>query len=128
MAKRLLDQEIKIDAFVSSPATRAKETAGYFAAAYHYPAKNILLISALYHAPSEVFFEVIGELDNSIEHAAVFAHNPGITHFVNQLVPAVQINNMPTCGVYALRVDTESWQNFSKAKKEFLFFDYPKNG
>ena len=34
MAQRLLDKKIKIDAFISSPAKRAKKTATVFAEAY----------------------------------------------------------------------------------------------
>jgi phosphohistidine phosphatase len=34
---------------------------------------------------------------------------------------------MPTCSVFALKVDTKSWADFESAEKKFLFFDYPKN-
>jgi phosphohistidine phosphatase len=57
---------------------------------------------------------------------SLFAHNPGITYFVNELT-AVQVDNMPTCAVFAISLDIDQWKNFAAAKKHFLFFDYPKN-
>lgn len=124
MAQRLLDKKIVIDAFVSSPARRAKKTAELFSESYK-AHDDIILISALYHAPAEIFYQVIKELDDTLTTVAIFAHNPGITYFVNQLA-AVRIDNMPTCAVFAVTINCNSWKDFAIAKKDFLFFDYPK--
>lgn len=127
MAQRLLNKKLKIDAFVSSPARRAKKTAELFCEVYKQSAENINYISALYHAPAREFYEVINALDDSLNTVAIFAHNPGITYFVNGLADNVRVDNMPTCAIFAIQVDTGEWKGFAKAKKEFLFFDYPKN-
>jgi phosphohistidine phosphatase len=126
MAKRLLDKKIKIDALVASPASRAKETAQVFAQTLKIPAADIIFISALYHAPADVFFEVISNLPDELNTVALFSHNPGITHFVNGLHTRAQIDNMPTCAVFGVSASITVWSEFLKAKKEFLFFDYPK--
>jgi phosphohistidine phosphatase len=128
MAQRLLDKKIKIDAFISSPAVRAKTTAQLFAKKYNILTDEIVFLPALYHAPAPVFYQVVTQIPENISSAALFAHNPGITYFVSQLCPGVQIDNMPTCGVFAVKVESETWADFVTAKKEFLFFDYPKNG
>jgi phosphohistidine phosphatase len=128
MAQRLLDRNICIDAFVASPAKRAKKTAELFCETYKKDTGDINFISALYHAPAREFYEVIKTLDNSYDTVAIFAHNPGITYFVNGLVNDVRVDNMPTCAVFAVKVETDEWKNFDKAKKELLFFDYPKSG
>lgn len=125
MAKRLLDRNYKIDALVSSPATRAKQTAESFAMILNMPPLDIIFISALYHARAEVFYEEIAGLDNDLNTVAVFSHNPGITYFVNSLT-TTNIDNMPTCGIFAIEANTTDWAGFDKAKKVFLFFDYPK--
>lgn len=127
MAQRLLNKKLKIDAFVSSPARRAKKTAELFCEVYKQSTENINYISALYHAPAREFYEVINALDDSLNTVAIFAHNPGITYFVNGLADNVRVDNMPTCAIFAIQVDTGEWKGFVKAKKEFLFFDYPKN-
>jgi phosphohistidine phosphatase len=33
---------------------------------------------------------------------------------------------MPTCAIFAIRIDTLSWKNWAKAKKEYWFADWPK--
>jgi phosphohistidine phosphatase len=126
MAQRLVRQGLPIDAFIASPAKRAKKTAELFCAAYGRPADDIIYVTALYHAPSEVFYEVIQYIDDAVQHAAVFSHNPGITDFVNSLQAGALIDNMPTCGIFAIKAHTETWTAFASATKEFLFFDYPK--
>jgi phosphohistidine phosphatase len=127
MARRLLDKKINIDAFISSPAKRAKKTAELFCTTCGRHTDDIIFVTPLYHAPSEVFYEVIQHIDDSINTAAVFSHNPGITDFVNSLTNA-RIDNMPTCGIFAVKIPVTNWSGFATAKKEFLFFDYPKNG
>jgi phosphohistidine phosphatase len=127
MAKRLLDKNIAIDAFISSPAKRAKKTAELFCTTCGILTEQIIFVTPLYHAPSEVFYEVIGHTDDNFNTAAIFSHNPGITDFVNSLTNA-RIDNMPTCGIFAVQVPIIKWTDFAKAEKQFLFFDYPKNG
>lgn len=126
MAKRLLDKKIEIDALVSSPAVRAKETAELFATTLKMPAEEIIFISALYHASTEVFYEVIAALPDSLNTIALFSHNLGITNFVNTLDINNQVDNMPTCSIFAVETAITHWAAFIKADKHFLFFDYPK--
>ena len=125
MAKRLLDKKISIDAFVSSTAKRALTTAAYFAETYEAKENAIIKTPELYHASSKDFYEVIKKINDKFNSIAIFSHNPGITDFVNDLTKT-KIDNMPTCGVFAVKVNINSWKDFADAKKEFLFFDYPK--
>ena len=71
--------------------------------------------------------EVAASLDDKYDNVAIFSHNPGITDFVNSLCKDVQIDDMPTCGIFAVEIAIENWIDFKKAEKKFLFFDYPKN-
>ena len=127
MAERLLDKKIKIDAFIASPAKRAKKTASIFASAYKKDKDNIIFKDELYGAPENVFYDVITAMDNKFDSIAVFSHNPGITGFAN-LLTTTRIDNIPTCGVFAIKADCNKWFGFKDAKKDFLFFDYPKSG
>ena len=86
----------------------------------------ILLVPKLYHPDLQTFEEVISALDDKYEHVAIFSHNPGITAFVNSL-SMVSLDNIPTCGVFALTIDIPAWKRFSAAGKKFLLFDYPKS-
>jgi phosphohistidine phosphatase len=125
MARRLLDKKIEIDHFISSPAKRARKTATIFAEAYKRKKEEIVLKDELYGAGEDVFLKVITQADNKMDSLAVFSHNPGITDFANQLTDA-QIDNIPTCGIFAIHVDCKKWSDFKNAAKEFWFFDFPK--
>lgn len=126
MAHRLLDKKIKIDAFISSPAKRAKKTASIFAKEYKMDKKDILLAEELYAAEANVFFGVIRNTNDKFDSIALFSHNPGLTDFAN-LLSDVRIDNIPTCGVFAVKADAKHWADFKDAKKDFWFFDYPKH-
>lgn len=126
MGKRLFDEGLKIDAFVSSPAKRAKKTCKAFVEAYGKDKDEIIYADDLYHASSATYYRVTEGLDDKYNSAALFAHNPGITDFVNSLCGKVHIYNMPKAGVFAVKADIESWKDFGTAEKEFLFFKDPK--
>lgn len=125
MAERLLKKQPDIQAFISSPAKRARKTASIFAKAYGLEKDDVQLNDSLYMASENVLYDVIGKLPESLSTIAVFAHNPGITDFINTLTD-VRVEDVPTCGVFAVRCDGE-WQSFRTAPKQFLFYDYPKN-
>lgn len=126
MARRLLDKKINIDAFVSSPAKRAKKTCKLFIKAFDAKEEEMILVEALYNASAEMFFRVIEKMDDKINSIAVFSHNPGITDFVNKLCEEVRIDEMPTCGIFAIEAGIDSWKDFKAFENQFLFFDYPK--
>jgi phosphohistidine phosphatase len=126
MAKRLRKKDVKIDAFISSPAKRAKKTAEYFAKEFDGDKDEIIFISVLYDAGVNDFAETVKTIDDKYENVAVFSHNPGITAFASELTDVPTIDNMPTSSVFAVKADIDKWKDFAKAKKEFLFFDYPK--
>jgi phosphohistidine phosphatase len=126
MAKRLKKHSIKVGSFISSPAKRARMTCKAFCEVFSYEKDDIIYIDKLYHAAAPTFFEVIKEMPTDEDVVAIFSHNPGITDFVNQLCKDVFIDNMPTCAVFAVQADVDSWNDFEKAERKFLFLDYPK--
>ena len=126
MAARIHERKIIIDSFISSPAKRARKTAAAFAEEYGLTKDDVMLIKELYEAGPEIFFQVVEAAPKHAKTIAIFSHNPGITEFVNALT-TTRIDDMPTCGVFAIQAEIKSWKEFRNATKEFLFFDYPKN-
>lgn len=125
MAEKILKRGVSVQCFASSTANRALTTAIYFAEAYGKNKKDILLFPELYHAPEETFYQVITKLPDNCNSVVLFSHNPGITDFINGLTNT-RIDNMPTCGIFAIKAVTNEWKHFKRAEKEFWFFDYPK--
>lgn len=125
MAQRLEERGIHPDLLVSSPAKRARKTAEAFAGRFGIDAGAIVFRPELYHAPSGIFFDVIGAFDDRFETIFLFSHNPGITTFVNELT-SVQLDNMPTCGMFGVQLEEGKWMNFRTGARKFWFLDYPK--
>lgn len=127
MAQRLRDKKVSVDAFIASPAKRAAKTAKIFAEAFGQQKDDIIFIDKLYLAEPPVFFSVVADTDDRYETIAIFSHNYGLTDFAN-LLTDVRTDNIPTCGIFAVQADCNSWKEFKEAPKHFLFFDYPKAG
>ena len=127
MAKRLVDKKVKIDLFISSPAKRAKKTATIFAKEYNVKKEEISLKDKLYEESEETLYDVISKTEDKFNSIAIFSHNPGLTDFAN-LLTETRIDNIPTCGIFAIKIDIKHWADFKEAKKEFWFFEYPKSG
>lgn len=124
MAERLLKKHVNLDAFISSPAKRARKTACLFMKEYKRRKEDIILVPELYEAKTPAFYKVVEFLDESFSHVAIFSHNPGVTEFANSLTE-VRIDDMPTCGVFAIKFSGK-WVDFETAKKDFWFFKFPK--
>jgi phosphohistidine phosphatase len=125
MAKRLLERHVSIDAFISSSARRARKTAALFIKEFDGDKDHIILVPELYLAGPDAFYEAIANAPASAKTIAVFAHNPGITDFANELTD-VRIDDMPTCAIFAVKADIKNWSEFKDADKQYWFFDYPK--
>jgi phosphohistidine phosphatase len=126
MAKRLRKKGLPVDRFVSSPAERAFRTARYFAKEFDVKKGGIQVERVLYGALTSQFEQVIASFRDEDNTVVLFSHNPGITDYANTLTN-VRTDNIPTCGVFAVQAEVDSWKDFAKAEKKFLFFDYPKN-
>jgi len=125
MAKRLLKRKQEIDAFISSPAKRAKKTALLFAEEFKFDKEKVKFHDYLYHPSSENLMRAIESAPDKADNIAIFSHNPGITAFANELTD-IRVDDMPTCAIFALSADTKHWKDFHNAARKFLYFDYPK--
>lgn len=126
MAKRTRKRISTVDLFVSSDAKRARKTAYAFAEAYGVNKNDVRIEPTLYEDFTSAYDEVIKALPGSAGTVAFFAHSPTITDFANGLTE-VRTDNIPTCGVFAVRAACNDWKDFAAAEKSFLFYDYPKN-
>lgn len=124
MAERLLQRKLIPDLLVTSTAKRALATCKAFAAVLQ--VQHVIQTGDLYLAGTDRFETVVATLPDSANTVALFAHNPGITDYANTLTN-VRVDHMPTCAIYAVEANCDSWQYFAEAEKRFLFFDYPKS-
>ena len=125
MAERMTNSNLNPDGLISSTAKRALSTCEYFRKAFGLDKKNMMERPELYLAEMSTFYQVIQSLPNDLNTVFLFSHNNGITEFANTLTDTT-IDNMPTCGVFAVSADIEDWKDFEEGDKDFLFFVSPK--
>ena len=125
MSDKLFKKNIIINAFISSGALRARQTCEIFCNTYGYLLSKVLFSDILYQATPQNITDVVSSMNNETNSVAVFTHNPGITDFINHLELDVNIDDMPTCGVFSFQIKTNDWRLFNVAEKKYLFFDYP---
>ncbi|MFY0628133.1 MAG: histidine phosphatase family protein [Reichenbachiella sp.] len=125
MAKYLNKRIVPPDVIICSPSRRTHETAKYFIKRFGYDQNQIVYKEELYHAYKSDFEGVISQIDNVNESAMLFAHNPGITDYVSELTGQF-FDNIPTCGVVSIGLNTDDWRNIGIIKGELNFYYYPK--
>ena len=79
----------------------------------------------MYHASVRSLLKVISEQDVGFNNLMIVGHNPGLTDFVNHLMPDLT-DNIPTCGVVSFEIDREDWDLDNDAEIKLMIYDYPK--
>ena len=125
MGKRLEKMKVKPDIIISSPAKRALRTAKIIAEEIKFPKEKIVTKDSLYGASVSIILNIIHHLEDSIDEVMLFGHNPEFTSLANQLSD-YQVENIPTCGVFCVDFDIQSWKDLNMGKGIFKFFEYPK--
>jgi phosphohistidine phosphatase len=128
MAKRLKEKELYPNFITTSPSIRTLETAKAMAKGLQFPQDKIQTDKRLYHADEDTIMTVLQDHDDELQIVMLFAHNPGITDFVNSFKnDEIYIDNVPTCGVVAFTIAVNSWKDLNWGMGKLLFFDYPKS-
>jgi phosphohistidine phosphatase len=127
MGKRLKEMKIRPGLLLSSPAERALSTCMLIAEKIGYALSNIHTDQRLYHAGEEQLLSVVQGFNDANNEIVIFGHNPGLTDFANRLSSELVTDNIPTCGIVALRFPVKSWKNVRWEKGKVLFFDFPRN-
>ena len=125
MGKRMADAGVRPALIVSSPAVRAWTTARIVAEQINYPLEFLEKEPDLYLASLDRLLDVIVAQDASINNLMIVGHNPGLTSLVNFVSPGLT-DNLPTCGIVSVSMDTDSWDLYTPPKATVDYHDYPK--
>jgi phosphohistidine phosphatase len=119
------EEGVKIDFIISSSATRASETALYFAKGLNYDPREIKADPALYHANAEEIFNQFNDLSDKYSNVMIVGHNPALTNFVNCFIQP-PIDWLPTSGVISIQFQMDKWEEIRKSKFKVEFVIFPK--
>lgn len=126
MGEKLNSKGLKVDAIVSSPASRAKKTAQIIAEKLHFPWGEIEYLDRVYDADEDDLLDIIQHQPKEVEVMMLFGHNPEFTDLANELANS-DIDNVPTTGIVCINFDVDRWKEVAFGKGDLVFFDYPKN-
>lgn len=124
MAQELLKLSAPPDLLYSSPANRAAYTAVMYARTLQRSFDKIRFDETVYHAGPDNMLSLIKGMDNSLEHIAVFGHNPGFTSLANHFLPQ-KISNLPTSSYVWLKFDCNNWKEIDSGCLTKHEFNYP---
>ena len=125
MGKRLKEMKIHPDLFISSPANRAIETAEIIAKRLGHPVKKIEKIEELYRElPPKAFLDLMRSLDDKVDSAIFFGHDPAFTDFARSLVSGFD-SDLPKAGVLGVEVDVAVWADVKPELARKAYFLYP---
>lgn len=127
MGRWLKEQNISPDRIVSSPSVRTLATISRVMHELQLKGERIETDPSLYHATPSNMLKLIHSFPPEVNSLLLIGHNPGLTELAERLCPAEAVDNIPTCGMYAIQFQITEWATANTHNAEFLFFQYPKN-
>lgn len=124
IAKCIRDANIRPSIIISSSAIRARETARILAAELGYPGEFLQTDKGAYLATAEQLKKLIASQDDGFSSMIIVGHNPGLSDLAEELLPG-STESLPTCGVFAVDIDVDSWALIEDAKASMLLKKKP---
>jgi phosphohistidine phosphatase len=128
IGERLRQNTPTPERILTSPSARTLETAQLVATAFNHPHDVIAVERRLYLAEPAALFAVIAAQGDTVESLLVVGHNPGLTDLVHELVPAFDVDDLPTGAVVVLDYPAgTAWATLETAAGRLAYYDFPKN-
>lgn len=116
------------DVIISSPATRALNTAFIFARTFGVKEKDIVIDETLYESSVNSYVKSISQVNNKVNRLMVFGHNPMLTDLTNELNKDFLFDNVPTCGIIKIGFEFKDWKEIlNKHEGKLLLSKFPKS-
>ena len=79
---------------------------------------------SLYNGDIDDVINICFQFDENVLAPMIVFHNPGITYFANVICDA-NIENVPTCGLLVMDIDSSSWKNLDPSNIKLIDFINP---
>lgn len=115
------------DLILSSPATRAMNTALIFLRSLQLDLSKFQLDETIYESSVKTLISIIKKQNQKVQTLLLAGHNPGITDLTNMLTPDLFFDNVPTCAIISIKFDIKKWEALEPGKGKLNYYQYPKN-
>ncbi|MBK9272115.1 MAG: histidine phosphatase family protein [Saprospiraceae bacterium] len=123
LLKKQLDGGLQM---VSSPATRALNTALIFNQTINPPGSEIIVKELLYFGNEDDYLDIVRSADPDIESIAIFGHNPIIEYFVMKTKNGI-LEAIPTCAIICFKTNNNGWSETKWEDLEMVEKYYPRD-
>lgn len=125
MAKRLLEKGMVPELILSSPASRALNTALIMSRNWKLEPGKLQIHDPLYDAFTEEIKQVVATAPPEITKLAIYGHNPSFTAYANSFLDK-PLDNLPTAGVVIVTLESKGWSRIGRKEVKETYVDYPK--
>jgi phosphohistidine phosphatase len=129
MSRRMLQHthhSVTPEFILSSPATRAMNTAKLFAENLSIPFNKIQPENTIYEASMNTLLSLINHLNNKYATVALFGHNPGISDLLNYLSSDF-FGTIPTAGIVQLKFEIKNWNMITEDSGRIEWYAFPNS-
>jgi phosphohistidine phosphatase len=127
MGGRLKDRGAKPTLLLTSPARRALHTAEIVGRALGLGQERTLQCLSSTLGFARRYPRGRRGAEDAHECLLLVGHNPGLTELVNELLPGLALDNLPTAGVVGIDVAASTWSAAARMRGRLSYLDYPKN-
>lgn len=125
VAERLVEEGIKPDLILTSPAARANHTALIISRVMKFKEEQIIFANRLFHCSADTFMDEIYSLPDDVNSVMIVAHNPGVTDLAYELTRG-GTSFLPTTGVAVIKYKSVNWGDIGTAKANDFIIIKPK--
>lgn len=111
MGKFIEKNDFLPELIISSPATRAKETANIVKKSANLQT-DIKFEENIYEASLQTLVRIVSELNEKLQSVMLVGHNPGFENLVKFLTGAIQ--SLPTAGLAIIDLDVSKWSEIEE--------------
>ena len=112
-----------IDFLHSSSSVRTFETSKFFTERIKFG--KVKYDDSLYHSSSGSILNLIKNYSNEYSSVMLIAHNPGLTHLINQITN-ISLDNLPTTGLAEIHFSCNKWDEISFKNSNLIDLKFPK--
>ncbi len=125
MAERLKNDGKVPGLLLTSTAVRAFHTAVIMHRVWELENEALLIRPRLYMGSQDEILQVLAEIPEKEESAAIFGHNPSFTDLANRFL-SEKVDKIHTAGVARFMFEEGTWKDLGRLQLNEEFVDYPK--
>lgn len=121
----LREKNIQPDLIITSPATRAVQTAVGIGDLVNYKIDSLKINQEIYFGNTTDILAIIKNIDDTVNDIFLFGHEPILSSLIYHFTKT-SLEKFPTCAVYRIAFDIKSWKETDLKIGKCEFYVNPK--